>query len=138
MRRPRRSGRRSPARPWRWPKPTHRARQHAERLKAGPHWHDQGLVFPDSTGGITRRNNLQRRHYKPVLEKAGLPKETRLYDLRHTFATLWMESGEGAKELQDILGHARISTTLDLYTHMGDRARDDAMGRFGESLGGGF
>ena len=33
--------------------------------------------------------NLSRRHLKPILEKAGLPKKTRAYDLRHTFATLW-------------------------------------------------
>ncbi len=43
-----------------------------------------------------RRNNLHSRSYKPLLKKAGLP-DIRLYDLRHTFATLWLESGEHPK-----------------------------------------
>jgi integrase len=78
-----------------------------------------------------RRENLSRRHFKPVLESAGLPKDVCLYDLRHTFGTLWVESGEDAKLLQVILGHARISTTLDRYVHPSDRAREEAMSRFG-------
>jgi hypothetical protein len=38
------------------------------------------------------RNNLLRRCVKPLAQMAGLPKEARLYTLRLTFATLWMES----------------------------------------------
>ena len=34
------------------------------------------------------RNNLPRRHFMPLAEKASLPNEARLYTLRHTFATL--------------------------------------------------
>jgi site-specific recombinase XerD len=79
-----------------------------------------------------RRENLSRRHFKPILKKAELPKEVRIYDLRHTFGTLWVELGEDAKLLQGILGHARISTTLDRYVHPSDRAREEAMSRFGQ------
>jgi integrase len=81
-----------------------------------------------------RRENLARRHFKPALKRAGLPGEIRPYDLRHTFGTLWAESGEAPKILQTVLGHARISTTLDRYVHLSDRARDGAMARFGERL----
>lgn len=110
----------------------HRVRQNAERLSLGELWQDRNLVFPDAMGGIMRRENLSRRHFKPILEWAGLPKDVRLYDLRHTFGTLWVESGEDAKLLQRILGHARISTTLDRYVHPSDRAREEAMSRFGQ------
>jgi len=51
-------------------------------------------VFPNQHGGPMHRDNLSKRHIKLLLEKAGLPTETRLYDLRHTFSTLWRESGE--------------------------------------------
>lgn len=65
------------------------------------------LIFPSETGGPMNRNNLHRRHFKPLARKAGLPEEARLYTLRHTFATLWMESNEPIKVLQEILGHSR-------------------------------
>lgn len=111
----------------------HKARQNAEKLKAGPLWADQGLVFPNARGSIMRRENLLRRYLKPALERAGLSSSVRLYDLRHTFATPWMESGEDVATLSGVLGHARITTTMDRYVHPSDRARRDAMGRFGSS-----
>jgi integrase len=110
---------------------SHKARQNEERLALKGLWQDRGLVFPDATGGIIRRENLSRRHFKPALKRAGLPEAVRVYDLRHTFGTLWAEAGEDSKILQRILGHARISTTLDKYVHPSDRARDEAMSRFG-------
>ena len=50
-----------------------------------------------------RRNNLHRRSYKPLLKKAGLP-DIRLYDLRHTFATLMFENREQLKLVSEMLG----------------------------------
>ena len=75
------------------------------------------LVFPSKTGTPMSANNLSRRPFKPRLRRAGLP-DVRLYDLRHTFATLWLESGKHPKILQEILGHSRISVTLDTYSHV--------------------
>jgi integrase len=112
----------------------HRARQNEERLALGGIWQDQGLVFPSTTGTVLSRANLTNRHYKPILERAGLPKEIRLYDLRHSFSTLWVDSGQVLKLLQLILGHARYETTANRYVHPTDRARSDAMRRFGGSL----
>jgi integrase len=77
------------------------------------------------------RDNLAARHFKPLLKRANLP-DIRLYDLRHTFATLWLDSGEHPKILQEILGHSRISVTLDTYSHVIPHMQRDAMGRFGK------
>ncbi|HEX5850186.1 MAG TPA: tyrosine-type recombinase/integrase [Rubrobacter sp.] len=77
------------------------------------------------------RSNLSRRHFKPILKEAGLDSETRPYNLRHTFATLWMESGEDGKLLQRVLGHSRYETTANRYVHPSDRATGEAMSRFG-------
>ncbi|HEX4991935.1 MAG TPA: tyrosine-type recombinase/integrase [Rubrobacteraceae bacterium] len=74
---------------------------------------------------------VSKRHYKPILKKAGLPLDLRLYALRHTFATLWLESGEHPKILQEILGHSRIHTTLDVYSHALPHMQREAMERFG-------
>lgn len=113
----------------------HRARQNEERLGKAGLWKDRGLVFPDALGGIMRGGNLAKRHLKPALKSADLPGEIRVYDLRHSFATLWVAGGEGISTLSGILGHARTSTTSDKYVHPGDRERRDAMGRFGAGRG---
>ena len=73
-----------------WVLEAHRECRYDERLEFRGLWQDEGLVFPNTQGGPMARANLTNRHYKPILRKAGLPKETRLYDLRHTFATLWV------------------------------------------------
>ena len=93
-------------------------------------WEDHDLVFPSRTGTPMNGNNLSRRHFKPLLRRAGLL-DIRLYDLRHTFATLWLESGEPPKILQEILGHSRNSVTLDTYSHVVPHMQREAMGRFG-------
>ena len=109
----------------------HRVRQNEERLALAGLWQDNDLVFHSSTESVVGRANLTNRRFKPILAKAGLPRETRLYDLRHTFATLWAESGEDGKLLQGVLGHARYETTANRYVHPSDRATSETMGRFG-------
>ena len=51
------------------------------------------------------------------MEKAGLPK-IRFHDLRHTAATLLMSQGMPIKVASEMLGHADISTTLRIYSHV--------------------
>ena len=111
----------------------HRKRQLEEQLRFDGLRENHGLVFPSKTGTPMSGNNLSRRHFKPLLKRAGLP-DVRLYDLRHTFATLWLESGEHPKILQEILGHSRISVTLDTYSHVVPHMQREAMGRFGEKF----
>lgn len=57
------------------------------------------------------------RHFKPLLKNAGLP-NIRLYDLRHTCATLLLAAGENPKIVSERLGHASVTLTLDTYTHV--------------------
>lgn len=64
-------------------------------------------------------------------KEGGLDPETCPYDLWHTFATVWMESGEDGKLLQRILGHSRHETTANRYVHPSDRVTGEAMSRFG-------
>lgn len=69
------------------------------------------------------------------MRRARLP-DRRPYDLRHSFATLWMESGESAEALQKILGHSLIATTINVYSHLSPRYLRESFGRFGEAIGG--
>lgn len=54
---------------------------------------------------------------KELLKKENLP-DIRLYDLRHTCATLLLAAGENPKVVSERLGHASITLTLDTYSHV--------------------
>jgi integrase len=109
----------------------HKRQQGEERLKAG--WEDveengclvrksaytdNDLVFATPTGDPVDMRNLVNRHFKPILKRAGLPKSVRLYDLRHSCATLLLAQGEHPKVVSERLGHASITLTLDTYSHV--------------------
>jgi integrase len=96
----------------------HRATQHAERLQLGSLWEDRDLVFPNLTGGFMRPWSLTGGPYLRLLRRAGLPETTRFHDLRHTCATLLLSKGVHPKIVQELLGHATISITLDTYSHV--------------------
>lgn len=59
--------------------------------------------------------NLTQRHFKPLLKRANLSASFRLYDLRHTCATLLLAANEHPKVVSERLGHASITLTLDTY-----------------------
>lgn len=82
----------------------------------GEAWADPDLVFTTKIGTPLLPGNVRSRHFHEILEKAGLPK-IRFHDLRHTYATLMIAGGVGAKVLQELLGHSRVGITLDIYTH---------------------
>jgi integrase len=63
-------------------------------------------------------HNLKRRHFRPILERAKLPQSFRLYDLRHSCATLLLAAGEHPKVVSERLGHASVTLTLDTYSHV--------------------
>lgn len=78
---------------------------------------DHGFVFAASNGEPLSDKNLTRRHFKPILKDAKLP-DIRLYDLRHTCATLLLSAGVNPKIVSERLGHASITLTLDTYSHV--------------------
>ena len=96
---------------------THRKRQLEERMKKAGLWKDHGLVFPSTVGTPLSHRNVVRS-FKALLKRAGLPAGTRLYDLRHTCATLLLNGNVHPKYVQELLGHASISQTLDTYSHV--------------------
>ena len=95
----------------------HRERQLEEREELAGLWQDHGLVFPTRVGTPMSRHNLVARSFKPLLERAGLP-NIRFHDLRHTCATLMLAVGTNPKVVQETLGHANVTITLDTYSHL--------------------
>lgn len=95
----------------------HRKRQHEERLKLGQAYQQNDLVFATRDGGPLNWRNVIR-YYKEILKVAGLPETMRLYDLRHTCATLLLAANENPKVVSERLGHASVTLTLDVYSHV--------------------
>lgn len=79
---------------------------------------DHALIFPSESGTPLNIQNLTVRHFKPLLKQAGLSDSIRLYDLRHTHATLLLIAGVHPKIVSERLGHASITLTLDTYSHV--------------------
>ena len=95
----------------------HHKRQLEERMQKAGLWKNHGLVFPSTVGTPLSHRNVVRS-FKALLKRAGLPVGTRLYDLRHTCATLLLNGNVHPKYVQKLLGHASISQTLDTYSHV--------------------
>lgn len=95
----------------------HKHKQAEKKVKFGPAWHPFNLVFCSETGTPLQIPNLTYRYFRPILAKAELPC-IRLYDLRHTCATLLLIAEEHPKVVSERLGHASIVITLDTYSHV--------------------
>lgn len=72
-------------------------------------------IFQYSTGNPYERNKWNES-LKRILRKENIENAS-LHTFRHTFATRFLESGGGLKELQEILGHSDIETTM-IYAHL--------------------
>lgn len=97
---------------------SHKRHQCEHRLKAGANYQQHDLVFATNEGAPLLIRNLLRRHFKPILIRAGLPESIRLYDLRHTCATLLLTANEHPKIVSERLGHSNITLTMDTYSHV--------------------
>jgi integrase len=102
----------------------HKATQAEERLGLGSAYEAHGFVFATPFGQPLEQRNLVQRHFKPLLKNAELDSGIRLYDLRHTAATLMLASGAQVRGVADRMGHSSAKMTLDVYAHTQDG--DDA------------
>jgi integrase len=91
-------------------------RKSQEEAKAGQA-RTGDLVFASERGGAVLETKFVGRHFKPLLKEAGLP-NIRLYDLRHTAATLALAAGVSPKIVSEQLGHASMAFALEVYSHV--------------------
>lgn len=88
------------------------------------------LVFPRIDGTPIYPKNFSKTDFKDTLRRAGLSTAFRLYDLRHTAATLLLALNVHPKVVSERKGHASITLTLDTYSHVIphlDREAGDAL-----------
>ncbi len=112
----------------------HRARQAEEKLMLGSLYDDRGLIFTTGHGTPLEATNVVDRSFKPLLRAAGLP-DIRFHDLRHTCATLMLSMGLSPKVAQERLGHADVSVTMGIYSHVTPETRREAAGAIEDLLG---
>ncbi len=113
---------------------SHRKRQLEERMAKAGLWEDHDLVFSSSVGTPKSQRNLNRE-FKAAAKRAGLPDHFKLYDLRHTCATLLLSRNIHPKYVQELLGHASIALTLDTYSHVIPGMDGGTGGAIDEALG---
>ena len=68
------------------------------------------------------------------LKGVGIDRHIRIHDLRHTCGSPMHQRGVSAKEIQNILGHEDIQTTLNLYVHTSPETLRDAVDILGEAI----
>lgn len=105
-----------------------RVKQMENRLKVGPIWSNpDDLVFTDEAGGHYAIHTFYKR-FKAIAASIGRP-DARPHDLRHTAATVAIASGADIKSVQDLLGHATASFTLNVYAHTSEQMMKDTAAR---------
>lgn len=92
------------------------------------------LVFTTPVGRPIHSDKLAQR-FKAILRQAALP-VVRLYDLRHTAATLALSAGVPPKVVAEQLGHASAAFTLDVYSHLLPHMQEEAAMKVAQVLVG--
>ena len=118
--------------------------QQFQKQRAGDAWvgwkneeeQKKAFVFtkPDSDHA---NSSMMYKNYKKIAAAIGAP-ESRVHDLRHTYAVLSLQNGDDVKTVQENLGHATASFTLDVYGHVSETMKQssaDRMQKYIESIG---
>ena len=79
------------------------------------------FVLTGSSEHYVEPRNYQY-HFKEILKRSKV-KKYKFHTLRHTFATNCIEARMDIKSLSEILGHADVSITLNIYVHSSDKAK---------------
>jgi integrase len=110
----------------------HQRRQAGERTEAREYWHDTGLVFVTSIGTPIDPRNFTRLFHE-MCESAGVP-AVRLHDLRHTCVSLLLVLGVHPRVVMEIVGHAAVEMTMNVYGHVVLDAQREALTQLNDLL----
>ncbi len=91
------------------------------------------LIFSTQSGKPISPNNVLRRWVWPACQGAGIPRTTWL-TFRRTYSSWAHQKGVPPKVLAAIMGHAKVDTTLNVYTQVLDGAAREAADRVGSEL----
>lgn len=102
--------------------------QNFQRATAGDDWDNSGdMVFTNQAGGYLSYRTVYDC-FKRIVKKIGIP-TARFHDLRHSYAVASIQAGDDIKTVQENLGHATASFTLDVYGHVTAQMRQNSADR---------
>lgn len=87
-----------------------------EKMTLGDAYSDNKLVFAKADGNIVPPNTLGT-WFDRLMDKIAMPKRN-FHQLRHTFVSVAISQGQNIKAISAVIGHSKISTTLDEYGHL--------------------
>lgn len=102
----------------------HRKVQSENRIKYADLYHDSNFVCTKENGESVTPSSAKSSTRKISKD---LDISFNFHSLRHTHATLLLENGAKMKEIQERLGHSRISVTMDTYSHVTDKMRNETV-----------
>ena len=102
-------------------------RQLVNRLQHGECYQTNDFVFTNELGEHLKEHTVYM-NYKKIVRELGL-EESRFHDLRHSYAVASIRSGDDIKTVQEHLGHATASFTLDVYGHVTEKMQQESANR---------
>lgn len=94
------------------------------KLKLGEWYIDSNWVCTKDNGEHITANSIK---YLSRVINYELEIDFNFHSLRHTHATMLLENGANIKDIQKRLGHNRISTTMDTYSHVTDKMKNETV-----------
>ncbi|MGB3700832.1 MAG: site-specific integrase [Anaerolineales bacterium] len=110
----------------------HRLKQEQIKVATGDRWQENDLVFPSTIGTPLDQYRLSHE-FKKLIKNNGLP-NIRFHDLRHTSISFLLEMGTPLNTVQRRAGHAKASTTSDVYGHSMARSQEEAAEKIDEMV----
>ncbi|EMF0592627.1 site-specific integrase [Enterococcus faecium] len=102
----------------------HKKQQLENRMKYGKWYHESNAVCTKKDGELVTPNVVK---WNTRRISQALSISFNFHSLRHTHATLLLENGAKMKEISDRLGHSRISITMDTYSHVTNKMRNETV-----------
>lgn len=109
----------------------HRKSQLENKLKYGKYYTDSNFVCTKENGEHVTTNTLK---YLSRVVNYEIMISFNFHSLRHTHATMLLENGANFKDIQMRLGHSRLSTTMDTYSHITEKMRKDSVDIFEKAI----
>ncbi|MDT2845503.1 site-specific integrase [Enterococcus thailandicus] len=94
------------------------------RMKYGKWYHDSNAVCTKEDGELVTPSSV-KSHTRRISKTLSI--SFNFHSLRHTHATLLLENGAKMKEISERLGHSRISITMDTYSHVTNKMRNETV-----------
>jgi len=99
-------------------------RQKENKLKYGEFYTKNDFVCTQENGGLVSNDSLK---YISRVVNNELGIKYNFHSLRHTHATILLEGGAVPKDIQERLGHSKIATTMDTYSHVTLKMKNDTV-----------